>query len=96
MKLVIPENAQTLEEFRKLNTRKVEEVKQVVVQVDLTPTPLKVDDTIQVEGKKRGAGKKTKNKDDPRIAELNKFLCSNLKIDDGVVQRTNNNRRGGN
>lgn len=89
-KLVIPENAISLSDYKK-NVKTATEVKTTTkIEVDLEPVEKKDESEIQVEGKKTGKKTKKVKELDAKEIELNKLIGASLKIEE-----SNKGYRGG-
>lgn len=91
-KLIIPENAISLAEWKEKNQRQAPIQKEVKIDVKLEQISKPKDETIQVGSKKFGGKKeKVKGKEvDPKELELNKLV--NLKIEDSSYQKKYGNQ----
>jgi len=91
-KLEVPENALTLSEYKLKNAKiTTDTVKTEKVKVDLEEFEKKEDETIGIVNPKAKTKKGAKNQNlDKKDVDLNKMI--NLKIDDGSIQRTYNNK----
>lgn len=102
-KLVIPENALTLKEYKEKNTTKITTDTSKTsgkVEIDLEPVEKLEDKDVIGVGKTTDKGAKKQNKklkvQDAKEVELNKLIGSNLKIEDTADRQYRKDYYGGN
>lgn len=96
-KLIIPENAISLAEWKEKNQRQAPVQKEVKIEVKLEQISKPKDETIQVGGKKFGGEKKKvkgKEVDAKELKELELNKLVNLKIEDSSYQKKGYGNQG--